>query len=593
MANKTVNTRIINKHDTTANWNKATNFIPKAGEIIIYDDVHRIKIGDGKTKVTSLPFSESALDTSITNHINNKNNPHAVTKAQVGLSNVDNTSDASKPISTATQTALDKKADKSALSNYVTTSTLTSTISETVSSINKTIDLLEGEVNTNTTSIQGLTNNLSAKYDKAGGTISGNVSITGSLSTNGSLNIASNQFKNATMSVLGTSKSVLSLNNQMYAENGIVFGGTASAAGLVTRGICGINISTNNTVTKDNLYINYDWDSEGQTSNTYKSNRQVILQAGTIGTHYGNNLYQYAAARGDAVKNYGDAHYASIDALDNKVDKVSGKGLSTNDYTTTEKNKLAGIESGAQVNTVTSVVGKTGAVTLSKADVGLNSVVNAGQTATPTNGSSSYFTAGGAYTLQQAINGKANSSHTHTSSQITDLQDKLDAKANTSHTHTISQITDLQASWDAILKATPTNYITRWPTISEVTNKTNLTISLNGGTTEGTNKFTYNGVTAKNINITPASIGAALASHSHSYLPLSGGTLTGTLTGTTISATSFRGTSMSLTGTISGATIRGTTIYEGSTTLSSKYALKTEIPDGVTASRTGKTLIIS
>lgn len=37
-------------------------------------------------------------------------------------------------------------------------------------------------------------------------------------------------------------------------------------------------------------------------------------------------------------------------ALANKVDKVSGKGLSTNDYTTTEKNKLAGIASGAEVN---------------------------------------------------------------------------------------------------------------------------------------------------------------------------------------------------------------------------------------------------
>ena len=37
-------------------------------------------------------------------------------------------------------------------------------------------------------------------------------------------------------------------------------------------------------------------------------------------------------------------------ALDNKVDKVSGKGLSTNDYTTAEKNKLAGIDAGAEVN---------------------------------------------------------------------------------------------------------------------------------------------------------------------------------------------------------------------------------------------------
>ena len=33
--------------------------------------------------------------------------------------------------------------------------------------------------------------------------------------------------------------------------------------------------------------------------------------------------------------------------LNDKVDKVTGKGLSTNDYTTTEKNKLAGIETGA------------------------------------------------------------------------------------------------------------------------------------------------------------------------------------------------------------------------------------------------------
>ena len=38
------------------------------------------------------------------------------------------------------------------------------------------------------------------------------------------------------------------------------------------------------------------------------------------------------------------------DADNNEVDKVSGKGLSTNDYTTTEKNKLAGIAAGAEVN---------------------------------------------------------------------------------------------------------------------------------------------------------------------------------------------------------------------------------------------------
>lgn len=45
-------------------------------------------------------------------HVANTSNPHGVTKAQVGLGNVDNTSDANKPISTATQTALDGKVDE-------------------------------------------------------------------------------------------------------------------------------------------------------------------------------------------------------------------------------------------------------------------------------------------------------------------------------------------------------------------------------------------------------------------------------------------------------------------------------------------------
>lgn len=155
-----------------------------------------------------------------------------------------------------------------------------------------------------------------------GGTITGNLIVNGTLSTNTSLNIASHQFSNITLSVLGTSKSVLSLNNQMYASQGIVFGGTASAAGLITRGICGINIS-GSSITKDNLYINYDYDPEGETSNTYKTNRQVILQAGSVGADYGNSLYQYAAVRGDILKAYSDAHYTSISVTSTISNKVS------------------------------------------------------------------------------------------------------------------------------------------------------------------------------------------------------------------------------------------------------------------------------
>lgn len=64
---KNMNTRIIHKHDIEANWEKAINFIPKQGEIIIYDidanyNYERFKIGDGITTVNNLLFITSQAD---------------------------------------------------------------------------------------------------------------------------------------------------------------------------------------------------------------------------------------------------------------------------------------------------------------------------------------------------------------------------------------------------------------------------------------------------------------------------------------------------------------------------------------------------
>ena len=62
-----------------------------------------------------------------------------------------------------------------------------------------------------------------------------------------------------------------------------------------------------------------------------------------------------------------------------------------------------------------------------------------------------------------------------------------------------------------------------YPTVpSALKNPNALTISLNG-----TSQGAYDGSAAKSFNITAASVGAAASSHSHSYLPLNGGTLTG------------------------------------------------------------------
>ena len=124
-----------------------------------------------------------------------------------------------------------------------------------------------------------------------------------------SLTVAGNVFSNKSATVLGTAKTLFAIGNeQLFAPNGIVFGGTAAAAGLVTRGICGVSVpDENGSCTKENLYVNYDNDS------TYRSNRQLILQAGSAGANYGNNVYQYAAVRGDALVAYVKEHTSSLD----------------------------------------------------------------------------------------------------------------------------------------------------------------------------------------------------------------------------------------------------------------------------------------
>lgn len=64
---RNIKSRIVHKHDVEANWLKATTFVPLQGEIIIYDkdktySYERIKVGDGSTLVSSLPFIDEHLE---------------------------------------------------------------------------------------------------------------------------------------------------------------------------------------------------------------------------------------------------------------------------------------------------------------------------------------------------------------------------------------------------------------------------------------------------------------------------------------------------------------------------------------------------
>jgi hypothetical protein len=57
-----IKTRIIQKHAEPETW-ESSNFIPKNGEVIIYDyeNGRRIKVGDGSTPVSELSFADSQV----------------------------------------------------------------------------------------------------------------------------------------------------------------------------------------------------------------------------------------------------------------------------------------------------------------------------------------------------------------------------------------------------------------------------------------------------------------------------------------------------------------------------------------------------
>ena len=73
MAEKRLNTRIVHKHETEANW-LLSSLVPMQGELIVYDidenyAYERIKSGDGEKNVNALPFVDDALRTDLLTQI--------------------------------------------------------------------------------------------------------------------------------------------------------------------------------------------------------------------------------------------------------------------------------------------------------------------------------------------------------------------------------------------------------------------------------------------------------------------------------------------------------------------------------------------
>ena len=99
----------------------------------------------------------------------------------------------------------------------------------------------------------------------------------------------------------------------------------------------------------------------------------VVLDTDDISDAAAVNKY---TTEGDITKLAGIESGATADQTGAEIKTAYEAEADTNAFTDTEKTKLSGIADGAEVNLVTSVAGKTGAVTLNKSDVGLSNVDN-------------------------------------------------------------------------------------------------------------------------------------------------------------------------------------------------------------------------
>ena len=95
---------------------------------------------------------------------------------------------------------------------------------------------------------------------------------------------------------------------------------------------------------------------KGLSTNDYTDAAKTIVDSVT--TNLGTKVDK-VTGKGLSTNDYTDAAKAIVDSvttnLENKVDKIAGKGLSTNDFTDALKTKLDGIASGAQVNVLEAV----------------------------------------------------------------------------------------------------------------------------------------------------------------------------------------------------------------------------------------------
>ena len=287
----------------------------------------------------------TAADTKISNAV------AALTKSSVGLGNVDNTSDANKPISTATQTALDLKANASAIT-----------------------ELAQDAVNTAIVAGVGL----DKVYDDDNNTLTIDIDSTVATKT-----FAAGLLTNATKSNITITGDENGLT--ISAENGVADSNTDNLIEGSTnkyftderaQDAVGNSVGTGLTYTDSTGAISV-------TANTYDAYGSASAVAGDLSTHASDttDIHGIADTSLLATKAYADAAVAAVvDAAPASLNTLKELATALADdanYATTVNNALAAkapLASPAFSGTVTGIT---------KAMVGLGSVDNTADTAKP------------------------------------------------------------------------------------------------------------------------------------------------------------------------------------------------------------------
>lgn len=140
----TIELRVFNNgkwRSTTPSPIDLTNYLTKNEAAATYQPV-----GDYITVDDIPPLDGYVTEDAFNAHVNDENNPHQVTSDQVGLENVDNTSDLDKPVSTAQQAALDLKQNITDDTFNTTDKTVPGAINELLDKIDNVSDSNDGKI---------------------------------------------------------------------------------------------------------------------------------------------------------------------------------------------------------------------------------------------------------------------------------------------------------------------------------------------------------------------------------------------------------------------------------------------------------------